>query len=390
MDGPRAAGAEGGGDDGQLRDPDPEAERGRERDPRVGGLEAERHRAVIGEHAGERVGQRAAGDQAEPAGDERDEQRLVRDQPAHLTRAGAERAQHGGLAPALGDRQRERAGDDEQRDGAGQAAHRAEDCHHRLAVAGVGVARIGIGGVVAVEHVDAAAELLAQPVAQGRDAGAGLCEDADRRHAPGRPGQAGGRRVGEEQRSLTPVAPAGRARQPAHADGGLPAGGGDPQRVAGADAEARVGHDLARAGRRAAGGEGVGEQRGAREAVAAHALAGADLERRAAGARTDRERHVADRPCDTGDALGAVGNGGVERRRRNHVRGLVGREPDRRIGAHDGVGSGEAARAGGLEGARHQHAGRGGERDGEPDRHKGAGQRGAAGADGLPGDAQHG
>ena len=82
----------------------------------VPGREAGRDRAVVGHDVHDRGRQRPTGEQAERAGDDRDDQRLAGDQPPHLVRRGAERAQHRDLAAALHDRQRERPGDDEQRD----------------------------------------------------------------------------------------------------------------------------------------------------------------------------------------------------------------------------------------------------------------------------------
>ena len=87
--------------------------------------------------------------------DQRDEQRLRGDQPADLARRRPEGAQHRGLPPALGDHERERAGDDEQRHEAGDAAHRAEDRDERRTVARLRVAGVGVGRVGAVEHVEA-------------------------------------------------------------------------------------------------------------------------------------------------------------------------------------------------------------------------------------------
>ena len=124
-----------GGDDRELGDADAHAERRDERDPGAAGREAvaARRRGRRARRRSRRpAGRRPAG-RAPPA-TQRDDQRLAGDQPADLARRRAERAQHRGLAPALGDRERERAGDDEQRDGAGDAAHRAEDRDQGLAV----------------------------------------------------------------------------------------------------------------------------------------------------------------------------------------------------------------------------------------------------------------
>ena len=69
-------------------------------------------------------------------------------------RRGAERAHHGDLAAALDDRERERPGHDEQRDEAGDPAHGAEDGHERRTVGTARVTGVGIGRVLAIEHLE--------------------------------------------------------------------------------------------------------------------------------------------------------------------------------------------------------------------------------------------
>ena len=148
----------------------------------------------------------------------------------------AERAQDGGLAPALGDREGEGAGHDEQRHGAGDPGHRAEDRHQGLAVGGGGVAGVGRGGVARVEHLDA----LAHPPAQlGRG---GCADDADRVDA-GRAGERPGDGRREEQGDLVRRA-GGDAADPVRR---VASGRDDAHGVAGAHAEPRVDHDVARA-----------------------------------------------------------------------------------------------------------------------------------------------
>ena len=169
--------------------------------------------AVVDHDAGDRARERGAGQQAESAGEQRDDQRLAGDQPAHLARRGAQRAQDGRLAPPLRDREAERAGHDEQRDQARDAAHRPEDGDQARAAGGVAVARVGLRGMAAVEHVDAGAQALAQPSPEllGRRPAVG--DDADRVDAVRRAGQRlrGGR--GEEQRGLAAIARSRRRRR---------------------------------------------------------------------------------------------------------------------------------------------------------------------------------
>ena len=149
------AGAAGGRDDRELRDADAHPERGDQRDPRM--ARASKPAGTSPWPASRSTSALASGRPASrpsALGHERDEQRLGRDQAADLARRRPERAQHRGLPPALGDRERERAGDHEQRDEAGDAAHRAEDRDQRLTVGRLRVAGVGVGRVGAVEHVE--------------------------------------------------------------------------------------------------------------------------------------------------------------------------------------------------------------------------------------------
>ena len=272
------------------------------------GREAGRDRAVVGEDRDDRVGERAPGEQAEHAGDDGHDQRLAGDQPPDLMRRGAERAQHGDLAPPLRDGERERAGDDEQRDRAGDPAHRPEDRDERRAVGGARVAGVGVGRVVAVEDLEGrrGGEPAAARRARrggGRRGGGRVRRGAA---AASRDGAAmaltspacptGGRRlVGEEERRRAGRAADGagdaerrlaRGRRDAH-----PRAGGQPL----------VGDHLARAGRRASRGQAVGRQRGARPAVGVQRPG---AEAAAARPRADRERDVPDAALDARDERG--------------------------------------------------------------------------------------
>jgi hypothetical protein len=128
----------------------------------VHGRERRPDDAVVCEGCDDRVRQRAAGEQTEAAGDERDEQRLAGDQPADLPGRRAEGAQDGGLPPALGDRERERPGDDEQRDCARDAAQGTEDRDQAGPVGRRRIARVGVRRVRSIEDVDPRSEPLAQ------------------------------------------------------------------------------------------------------------------------------------------------------------------------------------------------------------------------------------
>ena len=232
-----AAGAARGGDHGELGDPDAGADGGGQRDQRAPEREALGRDPAIDEQLDDGQRKRAAGQDAEGGGGQRDDQRLAGDQPAHLAGRRAERAQDRGLAPALGDREREGAGHDEQRHGAGDPGHRAEDRHQGFAVGGGGVAGVGRGGVRGVEHLDA----LAHPPAQ---LGGRCADDADRVDA-GRAGQRPGDGRSEEQGDLVRRA-GGDAADPIRR---VAAGRDDAHGVAGAHAEPRVDHDVARAAR---------------------------------------------------------------------------------------------------------------------------------------------
>ena len=187
-----AAGAAGGGEDRELRDQDAAAERRHERDPRVAGREARRDGVVVGEDVDDRVGQRPPASEAERAGDERDDQRLAGDQPPDLVRRGAERAQHRDLVAPLDDRQRERAGDDEQRD----QRRRSRPSSRRSRPARRGRRRAGRSRRRRPRGRGRAPRARASPAGRGRPP----ARDRDRVDLARAAGEAGGDRVGEEQR----------------------------------------------------------------------------------------------------------------------------------------------------------------------------------------------
>ena len=103
--------------------------------------------AAILQDADDEVRERPPCEQPESARKQRHEQRLAGDEAPDLARRRTERAQHRGLPPPLGDRERERPGDHEQRDRTGDPAHRAEDRDEPRTVGGGRVARVGICGV---------------------------------------------------------------------------------------------------------------------------------------------------------------------------------------------------------------------------------------------------
>ena len=208
-----ASGAPGGGGDRDLRDHDAHAQRGGEGDRRVRGRERGADDAMVRERRDDRVRQRPAGEHAERAGDERDEQRLAGDQPADLPRRGAEGAQDGGLAPALGDCERERPGDDEQRDRARDAAEGTEDRDQAGTVGRRRIARIGVRRVRSIEDVDPRSEALAQALTQGSARGPVLGDHADGVDLSGGAGQLRGGRRREEHGGLALRRPRRRSRR---------------------------------------------------------------------------------------------------------------------------------------------------------------------------------
>ncbi len=194
-------------------DRDAHGERRGQRDQRVPGREPGADLAAVDEHADDGVGERAPGEQPERARDQRHQQRLARDQAAHLPWRRAERAQDGRLAPPLGDREGERAGDDEQGDRARDPAERPEDRDQPGAVGRGRVARVRVRGVAGVEDVHAVAQPLREPAVQVRRGRPTLGDHADRVDAPRPAGQPPGDGVGEEQRRLAGVAGAARRRR---------------------------------------------------------------------------------------------------------------------------------------------------------------------------------
>ena len=365
---------------GELRDHDPAAGRGRERDPGPRGLEPLGCDAMVGEGSDDRVGQRPSGQEPERRREQGDEQRLAGDQPPDLTGRGAERAQHGVLAPALGDREGERPGDDEERHEAGDPAHDAEDRDQRGAIAGR-VTGVRVGGVIAAEDLDGRAETRLELL--GGHAGRG--EDADRADVIRRARQPRRGVRGEEQDAPAP----GTGHEAADAVRAFTAGRGDPHGLSGTDAEPHVGDDVPRPLRRAAGPQAVRRERGARPAMPVGTAQGA-------AARVDDarvERDVTDRPLDARDRRDTLHRRDVQQRRGHHGHGLgiVARaERDRGRRAHHGVGGSETAGPRGAEGAGQQRSGRVRQHDGEQERDERAGQRRAPGPQGLPGDEQHG
>ena len=242
------------------------------------------------EQVDERV-RRAAGpaQQAEPARDERDEERLGRDQAADLARGRAERPQDRGLAAPLGDRERERAGDDEQRHEAGDAAHRAEDRDQRLAVARLRVTGVGVGGVGAVEHLEAGA---LQPIGSTPGERVMTPTALMRPGAPESASAGGGvKKTAAWPRSWL-AAPGG--------DAGDPVGPGRPRRAGAATSPTRSRSASRRrrraARRRGAGGEAVRSQRRAGPAVAAALALDAGRPSGRSDAGTTRPRRAAVTP----------------------------------------------------------------------------------------------
>ena len=350
LGGARAPGTAGRREDRQLSDQDPAAECRDERDPRVARSEARRDGVVSGEDADDRVGERAPGEQAEATGHERDDQRLAGDQAPDLVRRGAERAQHRHLAPTLRDGQRERAGDNEQRDRARDPAHGPEDRDQRSRSAARGSAA-------------SAAAACSRSRAPAPRRGRSGAPHRDRAHPVGSARQARGGPVGEEQRR-------GTAHRPADAVDGLACGRGDAYPGAGPEARPVIDDDLAGTGRRSSRGQHVRRERGARPAVAVQRIG---VQARAVRVpRTDREGHVADDAGNARDLGGAVDVRGVEPRTRDHR-----------------VGGGEAPGARRPERPGHQKTSAVGERDREPDRDERPRERAAMRAQRLPGDAQH-
>ena len=388
-----APGAASRGGHRDLGDEDSHGEGRDERDGRVRRRERRSDLATFRQDADDEVRERPPCKEPESARKQGHEQRLAGDEAPDLARRRTERTQHGGLPPPLGDRQRERPGDHEQRDRAGDPAHRAEDRDEPRTVSGGRVACVGICGVPAIEDLGPAAETLRQSAAQRGRRRAGVCDDADRVDPAGGTGQRAGDRPREEDRSLTAVTGPARVGEAADAVPRLAGGRDDPQRRADARTEPGVGDDVLAACGRTACGQVVWRERGAVPSVTDQPVRAGSLQvvvlgvpcpcregDVAHGARDSRHRggarHRGLRQTGAGhdvDALGVLavadGHGGV--------------------GADDGVGGGEAPGARRPERGGHEQAGRGGQRHGEPDRDERARQCGAACPQGLQGDAQH-
>ena len=204
-----AAGPAGGGEHRELGDGDAAAERHGQRDPRAPGSKPagttpwSASTSTIADASGRRQ-------HAEHGRDERQDQRLGGEQPPDLRRRGAERAQHGGLPPALGDREGERARHHEQRDGAGDPAHGAEDRDQACAIGRVGIGGVGLGAVVGGQHVgvDRGPQARLQPPADTP----ALRDHADGVDLARRAGLLRGDRVGEEHRATVVGAARRRGR----------------------------------------------------------------------------------------------------------------------------------------------------------------------------------
>ena len=220
--------------------PMPSPTRRGERDPGGAGREALRHGAVIGERVGERAREQAAGEHAERARRARPRSAPRRRQPPDLARRRAEGAQHRGLAPPLGDRERERAGHHEQRDRAGDPAHRPR----RWPRASRGRPRAGRprrrrphasrSSTSIARTSDAAsrqpARLQRRPQATASAAGDAARDHADGVHLPGRAGERSATARREEQRRLAAVPARAAVREPVTRNVASPAGRGDAQR----------------------------------------------------------------------------------------------------------------------------------------------------------------
>ena len=382
-----APGAACRGEDGELRDQDAHAERRHERDDRVRRRERRSDLAAIGEDVHDEVRERAARDQAERAGDQRHEQRFAGDQPADLRRGRAECAQHGGLPPALGDGERERPGHDEQRDGAGDAAQRAEDGDEAGTIRSGRVAGVGIGRVPAIEDLDPAPEALLQATAQYGGGGPGLGDHADGVDLPGSAGQCGGDGGCEEHRGLALVARAAGVGEPADAVARVTGGRDDPQHRADVRAQPDVGDHVARPAGRASGGEAIRRERRAVPAVADRA--GPRARRRSR--RPRRSRHRPGTRCRRRRGRRRDGRDALDRRAGSRGPGMTSTpsasspRPMVTVGSARTTASAAARRPapGGPSARRHQQSGGGGEGDGEPDGDERAGERGAAGAQRL-------
>ena len=234
--------------DGHLADHDAEPQRGGERDEGAGRGERRPDLAPVGEDLHDRVREHRPCHEPEQPGDKRDDERLARDEPAHLARGGAERAEHRDLAAALRDGQRHRAGDDEQRDGPGDAAERAEDRDEAGAVR----RRWGRRRLLRPHAPARAPRCPARAAARARRGarratcrGAAVTPTAPT--CPGSPDSVAASGWREEQRRLAPIARAAASRDAGHAvRGRRPSGVTTRTRRADARAEADVGDDVAR------------------------------------------------------------------------------------------------------------------------------------------------
>ena len=341
-----ASGTAGGGEHGELRDQDAHAEGGHERDRRMRRRERRPDLAAVGEEGDDDVRERTAGGEPERAGDQRHEQRFTGDQPADLLRRRTECAQHGGLAPALGDRERERPGDDEQRDRTGDAAEGAEDGDEAGAVRCGRVAGVGIGRVARIKDLDPAAQAFLQVTAQCGGRRPVLGDHADGVDLPGGAGQCAGDRGCEEHRGLALVARPASVGDPRHAVARVTGRSDDAHHRAHLRAEPGVGDDVARAGRRASGGEVIRREGGTVPAVTDEPVRVLGVQPATASVPgTGRERKVADGVGDAGDGHDPLDGVARKSRARDDVDALgvlAVPDGDGRVGAHDGVRAGKA------------------------------------------------
>ena len=243
----------------------------------------------------------------ERAGDQRHEQRLAGDQPADLRRRRAESAQHRGLPPALGDRERERSGDHEQGHGTGDAAQSAEDGDQAGTIRGGRVAGVGVGRVPAIEDLEPVPRRSSRRLRSAAADVPGSAIDTDRVDLSRSAGQRRGDRGREEHRGLALVAGAAGVGEAGDAVARVAGRRDDPQRGADACAQPDVGDHVARPAGRATRGQVVRRERRAVPAVADEPVRALGLQMpalRIPGA--GREGDVADGASDArhgGDAL---------------------------------------------------------------------------------------
>ena len=245
----------------------------------------------------------------------------------------------------------------------------------RLAVRGAGVARVGVGGVAAVEHVDAVAERSRSRARSSAGAIPGCASTPIALTRPGAPDSSPAVVGVKNSARLAAVAGAAGVGHAADAVGGLAAGVAirsavptrTPSRVSATTSRGPDGRAA-----RAQARTGSAPRSASRGPRTRSAPAGG---RRAAGVEdAGGERHVADGARDAGDRGGAgdarapeaAGAGTASTRSASSPRPIV------TAGSARTTASAAAKRPGpgALERARHQQAGGVGERDGQPDRRR--------------------